>query len=86
MSDTGASINRTALVDLAKYEQGGWKSNSVRLKEGRKSIGFATTAYSHALSDEVKAYAAERIALLMTLSKGLTNDDIRKLIDRLKRG
>ena len=86
MSDSEASINCTALVDAAKCEQSGWKSNSVRLKEGKKSIGFATTAYSYALSDEVKAYAAERIVLLMTLSKGLTNDDIRTLIDRLKRG
>ena len=86
MSDSEASINCTSLVDAAKYEQSGWKSNSVRLKEGKKSIGFATTAYSYAFSDEVKVYAAERIVLLMTLSKGLTNDDIRKLNDRLKRG
>ncbi len=47
-------------------------------------IGFATTTYSHCMSDDLKAYSAARIALAMQVVKGLSNSDLETLIQRKK--
>ena len=85
MSDAKSLINHTSMVDKANFVQTGWGDKSVRLKSGKRDVGFATTTYSHHMTEEIKAYSAERILLLMTFAKGLTNDDIRPLIERIRR-
>ncbi|EOE6052916.1 hypothetical protein ACS0KM_001859 [Vibrio cholerae] len=65
-----------------KYVQTGFGLKTVRLIpcEGGKESGFATTAYSFGMTEELKEYSAERIALAMRLLSGKTNEDIKALI------
>ncbi|MBH9739993.1 hypothetical protein [Vibrio navarrensis] len=42
--------------------------------------GFATTTYNYAMTNEMQAYSAERIALAMRLLSGISNEEIVILI------
>ncbi|WP_445769418.1 hypothetical protein [Rheinheimera sp.] len=59
---------------LSRYNGGG-----VRAKFGGKEGGFCATSYSFSMSDDAKEYAACRIALLLTMASGLTNEQISQM-------
>lgn len=69
-------INTKSQIDNAEVVQAGLGYKSIRMMHEGKEIGFATTTYSHHQTDEIKVYAAERIALLLMLAKGMTNEQI----------
>lgn len=73
-------ITSTKLIDKAEIVQTGWGNKSIRMKHEGKEIGFATTTYSHHQTDQIKAYSAERVTLLMMLAQGMTNDEIKQLV------
>ncbi|EOG7750613.1 hypothetical protein ACLIOB_001191 [Vibrio cholerae] len=65
-----------------KYVQTGLGLKTVRVipRDSGKEAGFATTTYSFGMTEELKEYSAERIALAMRLLTGKTNEDIKVLI------
>lgn len=63
-------------IDNAKVVHTGYGKRTVRMLYDEQQIGFATTTYSHHMSDEMKEYAAERIMLLMKLAEGYSNAQI----------
>lgn len=68
-------------IDAAKnFSLSGYKSCGVRASFKGKDGGFYATSYSFSMSDEAKHYAAVRIALLLTMASGLTNDEISQMI------
>lgn len=73
-------IQRPAQLNNAEFVLTGYGLRTVRMRHKGKEIGFATTTYSHHLTDEMKEYAAERIMLLMTFAQGFTNEQIIELI------
>lgn len=77
-------ISTTNQIDNAQVVVAGYGGKSVRMKHEGKEIGFATTTYSHHQTDEVKEYAAERIALLMMLAEGMTNDQLMLQVAKKK--
>lgn len=84
MSTASLHIKQPAQIDLAPVVLTGYGSRTVRMLYKGQEIGFATTTYSHHMTDEMKAYAAERLMLLMTLAQGLSNEQIKMQIARRK--
>lgn len=72
-------------IVYGKFVQCGRGGKTVRLALGAKEgeVGFATTTYNGGgMSDDMMEYCAERIQLAMTALKGLSNEDIKKIIAR----
>ena len=67
-------------VDAAKeFCFSGFKGTGVRAKFHGKDGGFCTTSYSYSMSDEAQRYAAARIAILLEMASGLTNEQISQM-------
>lgn len=79
MDHKNRKVSETKQIDNATFEQCGFKGCTVRMTVGKKVVGFATTAYSWSMTDEVRQYAAERIGLLMTISQGFSNEQLSKM-------
>lgn len=64
-------------IDAATdFSLSGYNGGGVRASFKGKEGGFCATSYSFSMSDEAKHYAAIRIALLLTMASGLTNEQI----------
>lgn len=79
-------ITHQAQIDSADITLGGYKTNSVRLVIDKQETGFTTTAYSFSMTDDMKLYSTERIALLMLVARGVSNEQIKSLIEQRKNG
>lgn len=72
-------------IDHGTFTITGMGGKTVRLclsGESNYEIGFATTTYSHSLSEEMKGYAASRISLSLMAFTGMSNDAIYNHIER----
>lgn len=75
------NIFREEQINNAEVKVSGRGNRTVRLVCDGQEGGFATTTYSYSMSDPMKEYSAERIALLMILAKGKTNGQIASLLN-----
>lgn len=67
-------------IDAATdFSLSGYNGGGVRAKFGGKEGGFCATSYSFSMSDGAKEYAACRIALLLTIASGFTNEQISQM-------
>lgn len=67
-------------VDTAKnFTLSGYNGAAVRATFQGRDGGFCTTSYSYAMSAEAKHYAAVRVALLLQMASGLSNEQLRDM-------
>lgn len=67
-------------IDAATdFSLSGYNGGGVRAKFGGKEGGFCATSYSFSMSADGKEYAACRIALLLTIASGHTNEQISQM-------
>lgn len=76
-SEQGCKIRQPHQIDEGAIEPNG---KAIRIQLGGKSFGLATTTYSYCMTEEMKQYSGERIALLLELAHGLSNDELRNRI------
>lgn len=68
-------------VDTAKnFTLSGYNGAAVRATFHGRDGGFCTTSYSYSMSAEAKHYAAVRIAMLLQMASGLSNDQLSKMM------
>lgn len=82
---TGTTLIGSRDIDKATdFSLSGYNSAGVRAVFHGKEGGFCTTSYSFSMSQDAKSYSAARIALLLQMASGLTNEQISqmKLIKR----
>lgn len=75
-----ADIEPRDIISASDFTLSGYKSWGVRAKFGNKEGGFCATSYSFSMTDDAKEYAAKRIALLLTMAQGLTNEQLTQMV------
>lgn len=65
--------------EATNFSLSGYNGGGVRASFQGKEGGFCATSYSFSMSDEAKHYAAIRIALLLKMASGLTNEQISQM-------
>ncbi|GEA09177.1 hypothetical protein KUL42_39380 [Alteromonas sp. KUL42] len=77
---TGTTSIESRDIDKATdFSLSGYNSAGVRAVFHGKEGGFCTTSYSFSMSQEAKNYSAARIALLLQMASGLTNEQISQM-------
>jgi len=79
-----ASIESGDIDKATDFSLSGYNNAGVRAVFRGKEGGYCTTSYSYSMSQDAKNYSAARIALLLQMASGLTNEQISqmKLINR----
>ncbi|WP_157812676.1 hypothetical protein [Alteromonas sp. MB-3u-76] len=75
-----ASIESKDIDRATEFSLSGYNNAGVRAVFNEKEGGFCTTSYSYSMSQEAKSYSAARIALLLQMASGLTNEQISQMM------
>ena len=73
------SIESDDIDKATDFSLSGYNNSGVRAVFHEKEGGFCTTSYSYSMTQEAKQYSAARIALLLQLASGLTNEQISQM-------
>lgn len=82
MQEVQFKVSSAREIDTATPIVQGYQARTIRLKLASGiEVGFATTTYGFSIPEELRAYGAARIGLALELLKGMTNDQVRSLLD-----